>query len=198
MLSLPERIIFLLASLLTIYLAVAAIRRLVAIIGRGRGRPEWKTVARRILDVVVLKTLALGPTFRVRPLISLLHGMVAWGFMYYLLVNVGDVLQCYLPDFVFLGEGRLGNLYRSGADALSVAALAGMVALLLRRFALRPKSMSVGPNTLLHPKASAGIQRDSLIVGVFILLHVGFRFLGESWSRGWRSRDTQAGGFLWE
>jgi len=34
--------------------------------------------------------------------------------------------------------------------------------------------------TLLHPKAKTGKQRDSLIVGLFILLHVGFRFLGES------------------
>ena len=32
----------------------------------------------------------------------------------------------------------------------------------------------------MHPKAAAGMRQDSLIVGVFILLHVGFRFVGAS------------------
>jgi ferredoxin len=35
-------------------------------------------------------------------------------------------------------------------------------------------------NVKLHPKAQKGISRDSLIVALFILFHVGFRFLGQS------------------
>jgi Fe-S oxidoreductase len=105
---------------------------------------------------------------------------VAWGFVYYLLVNIGDVLEGFIPEFVFLGEGVIGNIYRLGADLLSVSALVGMAALILRRFILQPSSLTIKEETLLHPDARRGIRRDSLIVGFFILLHVGARFSGAS------------------
>lgn len=115
-----------------------------------------------------------------RPLTSLFHGLVAWGFIFYLLVNIGDVLQGFIPDYVFLGEGTLGGLYRSLADVLSVGVLIGMLALIFRRFLLKPSELRTREQTLLHPKARLGIRRDSAIVGGFILLHVGARFIGES------------------
>jgi Fe-S oxidoreductase len=115
-----------------------------------------------------------------RPLTSLFHGLVAWGFIFYLLVNVGDVLQAFILDFVFLGEGTIGRLYRLLADVLSVSVLIGMLALIIRRFLLKPSELRTREQTLLHPKARMGIRRDSAIVGGFILLHVGARFIGES------------------
>jgi Fe-S oxidoreductase len=63
---------------------------------------------------------------------------------------------------------------------LSVAVLLGMAGLLVRRFLLRSKDLQTRETTPLHPKARWGIRRDSAIVGGFILLHVGGRFLGES------------------
>jgi Fe-S oxidoreductase len=174
-----ERILFLLAVLATLLAAGYAIRRLVRIIGRGQGRPDWRAILRRMWGALA-KAGTLAPTFKVRLGPSLFHAMVAWGFMYYLLVNIGDVLQGLMPGFVFLGEGGLGKLYRLGGDILSVAVLIGMMALVIRRFVMRPSTLSVRNSTPLNPKARRGIQRDSAIVGAFILLHVGFRFLGES------------------
>jgi ferredoxin len=110
--------------------------------------------------------------------------------MYYLLVNIGDVLQGYLPGFVFLGEGLVGNLYRLGADVLSVSVLVGMLVLMVRRYAFNPPSLSVRESTTLHPKARSSIRRDSAIVGVFILLHVGARFLGESFHLAQQGADA--------
>jgi Fe-S oxidoreductase len=97
-------------------------------------------------------------------------------------VNLGDVLEGLIPDFIFLGTGTIGNIYRSGADVLSVAALAGMTGLLIRRFALRAPELTIRDSTLLHPKAKTGIRRDSAIVGSVILIHVGSRFLGQSFT----------------
>jgi len=179
MLTVPEKILFALATILTAVLAYGAVLRLVRIIGRGTGRPDWSVVPRRLAGVAA-KTITLWPVFRARPIPSLLHAFVVWGFTYYLLVNISDVLRGYLPEFHILGRGSLGGLYRLGADLLSVAVLAGMAGLLARRFILRSKSLQVRETTLLHPKARRGIQRDSAIVGLFILLHVGGRFLGES------------------
>jgi Fe-S oxidoreductase len=189
MLTVPEKVAFLVAVGVTGWLAYRAILRLVRIIGRGRGRPDWKAVPRRLAAVLV-KTASLSPVFRARPITSILHAFIAWGFTYYLLVNVGDVLQGFLPGFVFLGRGWPGNLYRLGADVLSLAVLLGMAALIVRRFLLKPAALRVRDTTLLHPKACQGIQRDSAIVGGFILLHVGSRFLGESFHRASLGADA--------
>ena len=126
MLSLPEKVIFAVAVRVTVALAVRAIRRITGIIARGHGRPDWKLAVERLGDVLFRKTLSLLPTFRTRLLPSLFHGLVAWGFMFYLLVNFGDVLEGYISDFIFMGEGTLGGVYRLTADILSVAALVGM------------------------------------------------------------------------
>jgi len=179
MLTLPEKIIFILAALLTAGLVLRAAIRIVRIIGRGHGRPDWRLIPRRLLDTVV-KTVALTPTWRKRFFTSVLHAMVVWAFMFYLFVNIGDSLEGLIPNFVFLGNGILGNGYRLIADLLSVSALVGMSALLLRRFVVRAPELRIRETTLVHPKARSGIRRDSLIVGLFILFHVGGRFAGQT------------------
>jgi Fe-S oxidoreductase len=179
MLTLPEKLIFVLAVVASLYLTTRAVQRIIAILHRGQGKIDWVAARKRIASTLI-KTITFQPVFRTRLGPSLLHGMVAWGFLYYLLVNFGDVLQAYLPDFVFLGQGWIGNVYRLGADLLSAAVLIGMVALLLRRFIFRSPALTTRQDVLLHPKARFGIQRDSAIVGSFILLHVGGRFFGET------------------
>lgn len=129
---------------------------------------------------MLFKTSTFLPVFQDRFFTSLLHGLVGWAFIYYLLVNLGDVLRGFIPEYEFLGSGTMGNLFRLGADLLSMAALIGMASLLVRRFLVRPESLQVRESTSLHPKARGGIRRDSAIVGGFILIHVGSRFLGES------------------
>jgi Fe-S oxidoreductase len=180
MLTLPEKIAFLILVLISLYMTGRGVARMIAIIRRGHGRPDWGVAVRRAVDVVVAKTVSLVPTFRARPLTSVIHGLVAWGFMFYVLVNLGDVLEAYIPGFVFMGSGMIGDVYRLGADLFSVSVLVGMTALMVRRYVLNPPELSLADRTLVHPKARAGIRRDSAIVGVFILLHVGGRFVGES------------------
>jgi len=179
MLTTLERIIFLLAIIVTMFLAWRSFSRLIRIIGRGHGKPEWNVIPGRLVNIF-LKMITLLPVFRTRLLTSFFHGLVAWGFLYYLLVNIGDVLQGYIPNFMFLGRGTIGNIYRLGADVLSVGILVGMFTLIIRRFILKPPELSVREVILLNSKARHSIQRDSAIVGGFILLHVGARYVGES------------------
>jgi Fe-S oxidoreductase len=58
-----------------------------------------------------------------------------------------------------------------------------MAYLIVRRFLVRPQGLTTRDTTRLHPKARAGIRRDSAIVAAFIVLHVGGRFTGESFAR---------------
>ena len=179
MLTPVEKLAFLLLLAASLTLAGLGARRIAAVIRRGRGQPDWRLAVRRVPSVL-LQTLAFTTVFRDRPVTSLLHGFVGWGFIYFLLVNLADMLYGFLPGFAFLGEGAAGNLFRLGADLLTVGILVGMLALLARRFIVRPPSLQTRNTTLLHPKARSGIRRDSAIVGAFILVHVGARFVGES------------------
>lgn len=177
MLTLPEKILFILAAMASLYGAYRTVDRIVRILRRGQGNVDWN-VARQRLVSVLIKTITFQPVFRLRFWPSLFHGLVAWGFLYYLLVNVLDTLAGYIRGFEI--PGRIGDLYRLGGDVLSVAVLVGMVALALRRFVLRPATLTAREDVLLHPRARAGIRRDSAIVASFILVHVGSRFLGET------------------
>jgi Fe-S oxidoreductase len=178
-LTLQEKILFLLVVLVSVVLTWRGVRRLMRIISRGDGDLGWKQVPGRLIAVLV-KTLSFAPVFRSRLATSLFHSFVGWGFAFYLLVNVGDLLQGFIPGYLFLGHGWIGNSYRLLADLFSMSVLLGMVILLSRRFVLRPEALTIRESTRLHPKARRGIRRDSAIVGFFVLLHVGFRILGES------------------
>jgi Fe-S oxidoreductase len=193
MLTLVEKLIFVVALGASIYAGYRVADRIRRIIARGRGADQFRLadVPQR-LGEALFKTVSLTPVFRARPLPSLFHAFVAWGFMYYLLVNLGDVLQGFIPGFVFLGEGPIGGTYRLLGDVLSVGVLVGVSFLLVRRFVARPPALSVAANALVHPRARAGIRRDSAIVGGFILLHVGARFVGASFDA------AAAGGDAWQ
>ena len=179
MLNPVEKLAFLLLLAASLGVASIGARRIAGVIRRGRGQPDWRLAVRRA-PAVLAQTLAFSTVFRTRPVTSLLHALVAWGFLYFLLVNLADVLHGFLPGYVFLGESVAGSLFRLGADVLTVGTLVGMLALLVRRFLVRPAELQTRETTLLHPKARRGIRRDSAIVGGFILIHVGARFVGES------------------
>ncbi|MDI6741027.1 MAG: [Fe-S]-binding protein, partial [Candidatus Edwardsbacteria bacterium] len=200
MLTLVEKILFGLAVVATLAAAYFAVKRLIGIITSGQGKPDWKPVLKR-LPAVLAKIVIFQPVFHFRPLPSLFHAFVGWGFGFYLLVNLVDVLRGYIPGFEI--PGLIGNIYRLLADVLSVGVLTGMTFFLIRRFVFRPVNLSARQSTLLHPKARSGMRRDSAIVGTFILLHVGARFLGESFALaergladGWQPFASTAAG-LW-
>jgi Fe-S oxidoreductase len=188
MLALPERIIFALAILLSLSLSFLAARRIVHIIQRGHGHLDWTVLRHRLLSVPA-KIVIFQPLLRFRLLPSLFHLLIGWGFLYYVIVNLGDLLQGYIRGFQFLGNGLIGNLYRLGADIFSIAVIIGISGLMIRRFLFKPKNLTARSDILLHPKARFGIKRDSAIVGAFITLHVTSRFLGESFKLAQFSSD---------
>src|SRR4030043_1476237 len=145
MLSLLERIIFALAVLLSLHLTFRGAIRIIRIVLCGQGRPVWNVLWHRLLTVPP-RIISFQPLFRYRFLPSLFHALVGWGFLYFVLVNIGDLLQAYFLDFQFLGSGTIGNFYRLGADISSIAVLTGITALIIRRFIIRPATLSARPD----------------------------------------------------
>lgn len=182
MLTPVEQMLFILLSLFAIGAAYMGFREVYQIINRGEGELHLNNLPRRAWQALTVY-ITQSTTLKTRRWSSLLHLGIVWGFTFYFLVNFGDLLQGFIPNYTFLGEtGALYDLYRLTADVLSVAVLVGMAYFMVRRLILpNKKELEYHDNVLLHPKVKdKSILRDSMIVGVFILSHVGARFLGEA------------------
>jgi len=179
MLTPLEKILFAAAVLVSLYFTARGVWRIVRIIGRGQGRPDWKLVSRKAWGALV-KFLTFKTVFRFRLWPSVFHALIGWGFISFLLVNLSDLIYGYTGYRLLNSTGLFGDAYRLLADVANVAILVGILALAARRFILRPAALSSRATTLLHPAARSGIPRDSAIVAGFIFIHNSARLLGES------------------
>ncbi|MCB0151186.1 MAG: [Fe-S]-binding protein, partial [Caldilineaceae bacterium] len=120
------------------------------------------------------------PIWKTRGLSSLFHIMISLGFVFYFLVNFGDVIEGMFP-VTFLGENIVGDFYRLLADIATMSVLVGVIYFILRRFVFNDKALTYHENIKLVDRVKqGGIRRDSFIVAFFILFHVGFRWIGNS------------------
>lgn len=179
MLTPYEKILFAVLTAVSLYLASVTFRRMIRTIKRGQGRLSWDGLPGRLMTGIGA-LVSQNNMIRDRPFVSLAHTAVAWGFILYLAVNLVDVLEGMVSGFAFPGEHAAGRVYRLLVDLMTAAVLAGMAVLLVRRFIAKAPALDVAPRVRLHPGAAEGIRRDSLVVGFFILGHVGFRLLGAS------------------
>lgn len=189
MLTLPEKILFAVAVIVSLYFTYTTFNRMVKVIQRGQGQLPLNQLPHR-LKTGLVKLVNQGNILRHRPLASFVHFFIAWGFLYYILINIVDVLKAYIPNFHFLGDTLTGNLYRLLADTLTIAVLAAMIFFLLRRFVAKDRALRYRPTIKLHPQAAPGMATDSLIVGGFILGHVGFHFLSVTFLVALRGPDN--------
>ncbi len=182
MLPFGQRIAFLVFALITGALGLQGFYRVYGRIAAGRADTEarFDRLPRRIWYALIT-TLTQSRTFRKRPWISFFHSFIFYGFAFYLLVNLVDALEGFV-DVPVTNWGLAGNLYIFLADILSALVLIGVVALVARRFALPSRQdFRFNERTLLHPDVKRQyITRDSLLVSVFILFHVGSRAVGSA------------------
>ena len=118
--------------------------------------------------------------FKTRPVIGFIHALVAWGFTLYLAVNIIDVLYGFIPNFKFLPNSFIGDVYRLFVDIFSILVLFGVFYFLVRRFLIKDNSLVISDPVMLSEKAQKGMRFDSFLVGSFIILHIGSRFLSAS------------------
>jgi Fe-S oxidoreductase len=180
MLPLPQKIAFLLFALITLALGLEGFYRLSLRIRRGTADPEprFNNLPRRLIYALIT-TLTQKRTFKKRPAIGIFHSFIFYGFVFYGLVNLVDAVEGYLPLSVS-STNPIGATYNLLADIFSFLVLLGVIALVIRRFALPSRrDFRFNARTLLHKDVQhEKITRDSLIVSAFILFHVGSRAIG--------------------
>ena len=179
MLTLPEKIAFILLTISSLSLSWFSFSTMFKVVGIGTKSIDWKLVLlnwpKGLAVFIGQKTL-----FKTRPVVGFIHALVAWGFTFYLIVNVFDVLYGFIPGFHFFPNYIIGKTYRVFVDIFTVLVLFGVIYFLVRRFITKDYRLEINSPVMLSDEAKIGMKRDSLLVGVFILLHVGSRFLSAS------------------
>ncbi|MFN4250479.1 heterodisulfide reductase-related iron-sulfur binding cluster [Deinococcus sp.] len=183
MLPLIHQVLFFVFALIAGGFGLWGFYRLYRRVARGAPASEDRAgnPVQRVLYALRV-SLTQERTFRRRTTISVLHSFIFYGFVYYLLVNVVDGLEGYIPFHIYSKDSPLLAGYNFLADLLSMLVLVGVVSLLIRRLFLPSKrDFRFTDKTLLHPLLRANyILRDSLIVSSFITFHVGSRVLGNA------------------
>jgi len=175
-----EKTLFALLVIFSLVASYYTFGQMIKIWLRGQGQLSYDHAGRRIKDGIVA-LFTQGNIIRRRKLASFFHWGVAWGFIFYGLVNILDVAEALITGFHF-PDNIITDFYNLAADLFSVAVLIGIVYFFLRRFAKKDRHLRIRENVIVHPKARDfdGINRDSLIVIVFIFIHVGSRLMGSA------------------
>ena len=184
-----EKIIFTLLALTAVGISYTTFNKMFKAIGVGSQQIDWKRALLNFpkgLEVLISQRTM----FKTRPIIGFIHAIVAWGFTLYLVVNVVDVLYGFIPGFHFFPNYLIGKAYRLFVDIFTVLVLLGVVYFLVRRFIFKDYRLIINEPVMLNDRAKKGMRNDSLIVGLFILLHVGSRLLAASFEIARNGSDT--------
>ena len=184
-----EKIIFILFAIIAIGLSYTTFNKMFKAIGVGSQQIDWKRALLNFpkgLEVFISQRTL----FKTRPVIGFIHALVAWGFTLYLVVNIVDVLYGFIPGFHFFPNYFIGKVYRLFVDIFTVLVLLGVVYFLVRRFIFKDNRLVINKPVMLNDLAKKGMRNDSLIVGLFIFLHVGSRLLAASFEIARNGSDT--------
>ncbi len=190
MLTTIEEIAFIFLALISAGFTIHGIKTIVDSVRRGRPAPELKNVPASLIKAGIT-VLFQRTIFRARKILSAIHLGLFFGLITYAFVNLVDVLEGFIPGFELVRGGRylafpflssgIINIFNLIGDLFSGALLISMTTFLVRRFLVKDKRLSYRGNVLLNPKVKEGaLNRDSLIVGVFVIFHVSARLLGQA------------------
>jgi hypothetical protein len=173
MLTIGERILFIVFLGASLYLGGKGFLDVYKVIARGKPDPRFDHLSARIRRALGI-ILTQRSLFKARPVVSFLHALIFYGFIFYFLVNLVDVIDGF---FWLDSRGGAWNAFNLAGDLLSAGILAGVVGLFVRRRIVKPEDFDYPAVVPLQAGARAMILRDSTIVSVFILVHVGCRVM---------------------
>lgn len=189
-----HKILFALYALITGVFVVWGFYRLYLRVGRGALATESRShnLPARI-GYALVTSVTQERVFRKRPAIGVLHSLVFYGFVFYLLVNLVDLLEGFF-HFAIHSDNPFGIAYNLLADLLSMGVILGVIGLMIRRFFTESKrDFKFSEKTPVHEWVKRGyIKRDSIIVASFIVFHIGSRMMAQS------SKMAMEGGDPWQ
>ncbi|MBT3937672.1 MAG: (Fe-S)-binding protein, partial [Candidatus Marinimicrobia bacterium] len=125
MLSPNEQITFIILVAICGALAFQGFRRIFKTVKSGASADRSDNLVGRFSSALI-NVFLQKPIAKARPIVTLFHSFIFFGFSFYLLVNVNDVLEAYIPDWTTIGSKNIiANLFNVFADIFSVFVLVG-------------------------------------------------------------------------
>jgi Fe-S oxidoreductase len=183
------KIMFVLLAFISVGFTFHGFKTIIDSVRKGRPAPELKNVPTSLLKAG-LTVLFQQTIFKSRKGLSAIHLGLFFGLITYAFVNLVDVFEGFVPGFDLTYGGKnlpspfaptgMINAFNLISDLMSGALLLAMTVFLVRRFIARDRRLQYRDNVLLNVKVKAGWQKiDSLIVGVFVLMHVSAHLMGQ-------------------
>jgi Fe-S oxidoreductase len=169
MFTLAEKILFVLATVASLYYTYKGAQRIVKHISSGQGKINWSIIPKRIGKLIV-KVGLFQSVFRFRLVPSIFHAMIGWSFLSLAAIDLTDPIYAFTGIRVLDRLGLIGHLYQSLADFANAAVLIGILFMVIRRWIVRPVNLSTRETTLLLPGTRFDIKRDSVFVAAFIIV----------------------------
>lgn len=171
MLTTIEKILFVLLAVSSLYYGGKKFYDVYRAIARGKPDARMDNLPERIRRALWI-VLTQQSVFKKRPIVSFLHALIFYGFVFYFLVNLVDVIEGFLGIHA---RGGAWSFFNLAADLLTAGVLTGIIGMVLRRWFVQPKDFDFPANVPVQPQVRAGIFRDSTVVAGFIIFHVGCR-----------------------
>jgi len=183
-----EKIIFILAALTSVGFTYHGFKTIFDSVRKGRPAPELKNVPGSLIKAA-FTVLFQQTIFKARKVLSAIHMGLFFGLITYAFVNIVDALEGLVPGFELTYGGKhlanaptgLVNAFNLISDVMSGFLLIAITVFFVRRFITKDKALTFRDNVLLNDKVKAGAQnRDSLIVDVFVVMHVSAHLMTQA------------------
>jgi len=142
MLTLIEKLLFVLLVAVAAFLALREFRRKGLLVMRGRPTERADRPIYRLwyaLRRVVLQLCA----YENRPVVGFFHSMIFWGFLVFLLVTMNHVVEGFFTGFNLLGSGGFRTVVLFTANIFVVMILLAAVFFIVRRYVFRPSTLDI-------------------------------------------------------
>ena len=130
MLTTLEKILFVLLAAGSFYFGGQKFYAVYRAIARGKPDARLDNLFQRVRRALWI-VLTQQSVFKKRPMVSLLHAFVFYGFVFYFLVNLVDVLEGF---FGLHARGGAWNLFNLTGDLFTTSVLIGIAGLVIRRW----------------------------------------------------------------
>ena len=120
MLSPNEQIAFILLVVVCGRLAFQGFNRIFKTVKSGAKADRSDNLFGRFMNALI-DVFLQKPIAKARPIVSMFHSFIFFGFSFYLLVNMNDVLEAYVDGWTTIGSDNIvAKLFNVFADIFSV------------------------------------------------------------------------------
>jgi Fe-S oxidoreductase len=140
MLSMIEKIIFVIVTALAIAMAFAEFRRKYLLIRHGQKVGRFDRPGLR-LGQMAFKVFLQIPVISQRPVVGFFHAVIFWGFLVFLGVTLNHVTEGFFEGFSLFGHGALYSFLLFAANLFAALIILAVIFFFVRRYIVRVKSL---------------------------------------------------------